>query len=152
MQTLSGLLCVGPMGPCVEHEDVLDVIERCQHHITPIWAPQLPSKKYNNESEVIRYIEKHLKDFHKFVGKYHTPPMKLAWLLMPSCEIYKLGSVLEASTGDQVALLELSPNWIHNDYLWDAFINIGRGNRCSRSVSKDGWMRYAYCSFHCFSN
>ncbi|KAF8831135.1 hypothetical protein HHX47_DHR1000302 [Lentinula edodes] len=78
MQTLSGLLCVGPMGPCVEHEDVLDVIERCQHHITPIWAPQLPSKKYNNESEVIRYIEKHLKDFHKFVGKYHTPPMKLA--------------------------------------------------------------------------
>ncbi|KAJ3878734.1 hypothetical protein F5051DRAFT_503059 [Lentinula edodes] len=146
MQTLSGLLCVGPMGPCVEHEDVLDVIERCQHHTTPIWGPQLPSKKYTNESEVIRYIEKHLKDFHKFVGKYHTPPMKLAWLLMPSCEIYKLGSVLEASTGDQVALLESSPNWTYNVYPWDAFINIGRGNRCSRYGSKDGWMRYRFSS------
>ncbi|KAJ3934805.1 MAG: hypothetical protein NXY57DRAFT_608413 [Lentinula lateritia] len=39
MQTLSGLLCVGPMGPCVEHEDVIDVIERSQHHTTPIWSP-----------------------------------------------------------------------------------------------------------------
>ncbi|KAJ4475328.1 hypothetical protein C8J55DRAFT_126854 [Lentinula edodes] len=146
MQTLSGLLCVGPMGPCVEHEDVMDVIERSQHHTTPTWSPQLPSKEYTNESEVIRYIEKYLKDFHKFVGKYHTPPMKLAWLSMPSCEIYKLGSVLETSTGDQVAFLESSPDWTYNVFSWDAFITIGRGNRCNCSGSEDGWMRYRFPS------
>ncbi|KAJ3887515.1 hypothetical protein GG344DRAFT_80675 [Lentinula edodes] len=146
MQTLSGLLCVGPMGPCVEHEDVMDVIERSEHHTTPTWSPQLPSKEYTNESEVIRYIEKYLKDFHKFVGKYHTPPMKLAWLSMPSCEIYKLGSVLEASTGDQVAFLESSPDWTYNVFSWDAFITIGRGNRCNCSGSEDGWMRYRFSS------
>ncbi|KAJ3986109.1 hypothetical protein F5890DRAFT_1505716 [Lentinula detonsa] len=146
MQTRSGLLCVGPMGPCVDHEDMLDIVERCPHRGVQTWSPQLRSAEYSNEAKVFRYIEEHLKDFHKFVGQYRTPALRSACLSTHNCKSYKmLGSVLDASSGHEVALFELSPDWEYRVHPWNTPRDgSGYRLRCSKDVYEDGWTRYTF--------
>ncbi|KAJ3800043.1 hypothetical protein GGU11DRAFT_742850 [Lentinula aff. detonsa] len=146
MQTRSGLLCVGPMGPCVDHEDMLDIVERCPHRGVQTWSPQLRSTEYGNENKVFRYIEEHLKDFHKFVGQYCTPALRSACLSTHNCKSYKmLGSVLDASSGHEVALFELSPAWEYRVHSWNTPRNGSEYRlRCSKDVYEDGWTRYTF--------
>lgn len=143
MQTQSGLLCAGPIGPCVEHPDALKVMEECHYSIVQTWNPQLPSEYYGDEGAVVHYIERHLKDFHKFVGQYRTNPTNTTWDSIRSSpfDTYSLGSVFDASTGDQVALMELSPNWSYDVRSWNAHVIKVWDCEYSSVISEEGWTR-----------
>ncbi|KIK59631.1 hypothetical protein GYMLUDRAFT_44600 [Collybiopsis luxurians FD-317 M1] len=122
MQIPSGLLCVGPIGPSVMmHEDAIDIAERCLHGVIETWDPQLCPGDYDDDAKAVQYIEKHFKqEFHEFVGQYCVPSAKDTWDLMDSYkDTYRLGSVLDGSSGKQIASLAFPPNWIYPIHSWD---------------------------------